>query len=141
MNHNELDIWEKYISAYICEPQIIWSGPHADALPLETPIHVITAHNPFEQLLSKDENKRRNESLEAELSQLHVDIKTVIGKSPSGDWQEESFAVHGLTRRQACNIARHFNQRGIYEILEDELLVIEVNTHEIKGRRPRSIEI
>ena len=119
----------------------MWSGPYADTLPLETPIHVITAHNPFEQRLSDDENIHRNESLNAELTRLHVDIKTVIGKSPSGDWHEESFAVHGLTREQACSIARHFNQRGVYEILEDELLVIEVNTQEIKGRRPRSIKI
>ena len=119
----------------------MWSGPHADTLPLKPPIHVITAYNPFEQLLSDDENIRRNESLNAELSKLQIDIKSVIGKSPSGDWQEASYAVYGLTRQQACHIARHYDQRGIYEILEDELLVIEVNTQEIKGRRARSIEI
>ena len=135
------NIWNTYINSYICDSQAMWSGPHADTLPLETPIHVITAHNSFEQRLPDDENIRRNKSLYVELSELHIYIKTVIGKSPSGDWQEESFAVHGLTREQACSIARHFNQRGIFEILEDELLVIEVNTQEIKGRRPRSIEI
>ena len=115
----------------------MWAGPEAATLPLSTPIHIITACNPYEEPLSDNENILRNESLYAELTQLDVEIKPVVGRSPSGDWHEDSFAIYGFTRKQACKIACKFNQRGIFELTVDELLVIDVNSHAIKRHRPR----
>lgn len=134
---DEQSIWDIYNNSIISDPNIVWAGRGAKPLPLNTPIHVITACNPFEQLLTDDENHQRNAALYAELIHLKVDINPVVGHSPDGDWQESSFAVHGLTRQQACEIAKHYEQRGIFELTIDELLIIDVTNHQVKRRRAR----
>lgn len=137
LNDNEDKVWDIYIHSLICDSQLMWSGPNAVTLPLATPIHVITAHNPFEELLSDEENKHRNNALLSELNKCDAEIKPVTGQSPSGDWQEKSFAVYGLTREQACEIARKYQQRAIFELTVNELLVIDASNHAIVRRRPR----
>ncbi len=138
-NNNQDIIWSTYIKSHIRDLKTIWSGPSADILPVNTPIYVITGHNPFGKLLSYEENNRRNINLLNELNNYDVEINQVTGMSPTGDWQEESFAVYGINRQQACKIASLFEQRAIFEIRENELLVVEVNTQEIKSRRARNI--
>ena len=133
-------VWDVFIGAYIVENsdnKIVWSGPQAQALPLKTPIHVITACNPLGKVLTDNKNIRHNQSLQKHIEQLSLEYKHVTGRSPSGDWQEASFAISGLTRDEACELAQVFDQRAIFELNEDELLVIEVNSHQVKRRRPR----
>ncbi len=135
------DIWDVYINSYICDSQLIWSGPNAGKLPLNSPIHVITACNPFNKLLTTEENSQRNILLHDELKTLNVKIKPVIGRSADGDWNEKSFAVYGLTRVQACDIACKYQQRGIFEMNENDLMVIDVNNQQVERSRPRNIDL
>jgi len=135
-------IWEVYINSHIVDansPNIIWAGPNATSLPLPTPIHVVTACNPFKQKLSDKINTQRNKKLLNQLEILDIKIKPVIGCSPNGDWQEPSFAIYGLNRKQACELATKFEQRGIFEITDHELLVIELSNQDIMLKRPRII--
>jgi len=136
-NDDKDKIWNIYIDSVVCDSNLMWSGPNADVLPLPIPIHVITAHNPFGELLSSNENKQRNNTLLNELNKHDIEIKPVTGQSPSGDWQEESFAVYGLTRKQACEIASNYEQRAIFELTVNELLVIDASSHTVTRRRPR----
>lgn len=134
------DIWETYSDSWIVDAfdqQIIWSGPNAVALPLKPPVHVITAHNPYEQKLSVQDNDQRNSVLLKKLEELHVEIKQVIGLSPDQKWQEASYAVQDLSREQACAIAQDFQQRGIFELADKEVLVIDVATAVVKKKRKR----
>jgi hypothetical protein len=50
----------------------------------------------------------------------------VFGRSayPNSIWQEECWAVSGLTRSQALEIGRLFQQRAIFELTEEEIMVI-----------------
>ncbi len=132
------DIWDVYIASQLTDTHITWAGPNAGILPIPTPIHVITAHNPHECILSKQENTQRNNALLSRLKQLDVVIKPIISHSMQGDWQDNSFAIYGLSRQFACHIAHAYNQRGIFEILDNELLVIEVSSQKIKRRCPRN---
>lgn len=137
---NESDIWDVYIQSNIVDANsdsIIWAGPNADELPLPTPVHVITAYNPFEQKLSEEENTERNDRLFKRLKSLQVEINPVIGCSPDASWQELSFAIYGLTRIQACAQASEFGQRGIFELTHTEVFVIEVNSQNIMRQKPR----
>lgn len=136
----EQNIWDTYIQSYIIDtnsPADIWAGPNAGPLPLAIPIHVITACNPFEKKLSAEENLQRNHLLLQRLQPLKIAIKTVVGSSPNGDWQEPSFAIAGLSRARACELANVFGQRGIFELTHEELLVIKNSNYQIMRRRPR----
>ena len=130
-------IWDVYLNTHILNETMIWSGPNASSLPLDTPIHIITACNPHELKLTDKENAERNKALLTLLEKLHVELKPVVGISPSEDWQEASFAIFGLTRSQACDIATTFQQRGIFELSNEKVLVIETSSHEIKRHRQR----
>lgn len=136
----EQDIWDTYIQSYIVDAKshdIIWAGPNAGPLSLATPIHVITACNSFEQKMSAEENRQRNNLLLKQLKTLQVKIKPVIGRSPGGDWQEPSFAIYGLSRKEACELASEFEQRGIFELTNEEVFVIEVNSQNPMRQKAR----
>ena len=137
-NHNKSDIWDTYLNSYIIDDDIVWAGPNAGTLPFETPIHVITACNPLSKKLSDKENQQRNQLLLDQLRTLNLKIKPVIGCSPGKNWQEPSFAVFGLSRREACKIANEFNQRGIFEIVGNELKVIATQNYETKKYKLRA---
>lgn len=132
-------IWDIYINSYIGSKGCVWAGPDAVNLPMTPPVHIITACNPYEKILSLPQNTKRNSDLLHALNQYNSEVLRVFGYSPDEKWKEESFAVSGLSRNQACQIAFRFGQRGIYEILEDDLLVIEVYSQKIRRRRPRII--
>ena len=135
----DTSIWNIYINTYIIDQYLVWAGPNAGRLPLKAPTHIITAYNPFDKKLSEQENQQRNGLLWQRLQKLNVQIKPVTGCSPDKAWQEPGFAVCGLTRKQACELADVFNQRGIFELNNQELLVIDVKSSSIKKRRPRVI--
>ena len=137
MANSDNNLRDIYISSHITDSNFVWSGPNAQSLPLKTPVHIITAWNPLGRLLSLQDNKQRNQSLLNELSKFDVQLKPVIGHSAPKDWQEESFAIYGLTRKQACEIADMFHQRGIFELSENELLVIDTNSQNIMRQRAR----
>ena len=141
LNRDQEYIWEIYIHSWISDKNKIWAGKSTSPLPLPIPIHIITAWNPLSETYSVNENTYRNKLLLADLQQRgNLEILPVIGHSQDKQWQEESFAVFGLTREQACKIASHYNQRAIFELTDEDLLVIDTNIHEIKRRRPRKFE-
>lgn len=133
-------IWDKYIASHIYDSDIIWSGPKANVLPLNSPIHIITASNPLDQILSSHENKSRNDLLLKDIQNHTADIKPVIVTSPNNDWRDESFAIYGLSREQACDLAHSYDQRAIFELTQYQLIVVAVNAYQVKRSRARSIE-
>ncbi|MDW3096182.1 MAG: DUF3293 domain-containing protein [Gammaproteobacteria bacterium] len=135
-----ISIWDKYTASHIYDSEIIWSGPNSNSLPLDCPIHIITAYNPFDQIFSFYENRCRNELLLVDIKNHSAEIKPVIVSSPNHDWQDESFAVHGISREQACDLAQSYDQRAIFELNHNQLIVVAVNSYQVKRSRPRNIE-
>ena len=136
------DIWDAYINSYIIDvDNNVWSGPKAISLPMMTPIHVITACNPHERRLSDQENSDRNQQLTKQLYSLKVDFKYVIGTSADLSWQDDSFAVAGLSRNQACELARSYHQRGVFELTDKELLAIDTQCVKVCRKRSRLITL
>lgn len=130
-------VWDTYINSHIIDSdKNVWAGPNAISLPMMAPIHIITACNPHETLLSDLENTRRNLQLENVLCSLNVKFQYVVGTSSDLSWQENSFAVSGLNRSKACELARTYHQRAIFELTDNELLAID--SHSMKVRRKRS---
>jgi hypothetical protein len=134
-------VWRAFESTNIIQKtnaEIIWAGPGASSLPLLTPIHIITAYNPFERVLSQEENQKRQEALKRLLELRPVKFVSVCGMSPDGQWSEPSFAVSGFTRSQACELARYIGQRAVFE-LDDEFLFVIDSDETIRGQRLRTL--
>lgn len=124
-------IWNSYAGTVITSGEnssVVFAGPGAEKLPMVAPVHVISAQNPYEQFLGKFENLRRTEVLGQYLRATPgvVAMEQVIGRSsdPDATWKEESWAVSGLTRSQALDIAKHFQQRAIFELTESDMIVV-----------------
>lgn len=132
-------IWRAFLDTHIVqqEDERVWSGPGAISLPWPPPVHIINACNPFEQVFAGEKNEKRNNALQDVLTARQLKFKSVIGRSSKGSWTEPSFAIHGLSREEACVLASRFGQRAIFEMDDDELRVISVEG-EIRGTRPRA---
>jgi hypothetical protein len=134
-------VWRAFETTNIVQKidaEIVWAGPRATPLPLPTPIHIITAYNPFEKVLSSEENQQRQEALKRLLELRSVQFSSVRGMSPDGQWVEPSFAVHGLNRSAACALARYIGQRAIFE-LDDEFLYVIGCDEKVRGKRHRTL--
>lgn len=131
---NREAVWGAYASTIIVggeNTSIVFAGPGADELPMPTPVHVISAQNPYEQFLGQDENARRTEILRQYLQATPgvICIEPAVGRSvdPNATWKEECWAVSGLTRLQAVEIATNFQQRAIFELSANDMLIVSAD--------------
>ncbi len=100
-----------------------WSG----ALPDE--FIIITACNPHGRNAPSSRNAHQNETLRAVLVSRGLTPVAVVGRSPSGDHREPSWAVP-LSVEAALPLARLFKQDAIYSVRGDELAVVSTRAGE-----------
>ncbi|MGD1865407.1 MAG: DUF3293 domain-containing protein [Phormidesmis sp.] len=75
---------------------------------------LITAWNPYSQVLSEAKNEARNVALEGEIQQLERPYLKALGKDPLGEWlSEESFFMLGIGREDAIALGKKFEQNAI----------------------------
>lgn len=124
-------VWTAYCETEIIStegPSTVLTGSGATRLPISTPVHVISAQNPYEDFLGEEENSRRTEILGKYLRSMSEAkyLTRVIGRSAdlNSIWEEDCWAVSGLTRSQAVEIGRLFQQRAIFELTENATMVI-----------------
>jgi len=122
-------IWDAFATTEILsmdDGSVIWAGKAAAALPLAVPVYVITAQNPHERVLTDIVNNKRHQLLHNYLKMRFpkAELVEVIGKSCSGPWAETGWAISGLSRLDALAIAYRFQQRAIFELTKDEVIVI-----------------
>jgi hypothetical protein len=85
------------------------------------PIHILTAQNPMGISAPPDANAAANDRLVTELSSrpgLVVWPATGYGGGPldaADTWQEDGFALQGLDRAEALELAVRYDQRAIFE--------------------------
>jgi hypothetical protein len=123
------EVWTSFANTVIESTTLVFAGPNAGPLPLAPPVHVITAQNPHERILTDEENQRRHRLLGDYLrARTTVEPVEVVGRSSEGPWAEDSWAVSGLPREEAVRIGGYFQQRAIFELTEAEVRVIGVDT-------------
>lgn len=86
----------------------------------------ITACNPQSQLLTKSENKIRNEQLATLLEQM-TEIHCFSGEGQDRDKQwppEASFMVLGLKKKTAIDLAREYQQNALVWIEYQQAAVL-----------------
>ena len=80
----------------------------------ESDFYMITAANPFSQLLSEIENDNRNQLLFNLLSPTHPEILSGLGRSPDGSWVEKGWVVRSNDHSEMVAIARRFEQNALF---------------------------
>lgn len=134
------NVWEKFVKTHVVKRidikeigkliniREIWAGNNAmPNLPMNFPIYVISVANPLEEVLSTDENEQRHRGLHAILKSRKLKFEEVFGESPNGKWSEASFAIEGISKKDACELAQKFEQRAIFELTQDQIRVISVD--------------
>ena len=138
--NNRDNIWDKFAETHVVKlietkeigklinTREIWAGTNAmPNLPMNSPIYVISAANPLEEVLLTDENKKRHLGLHDILESRKLKFEEVFGESPNGKWSEASFAIEGMNKKDACKLAKKFGQRAIFELTPEEIKVISVD--------------
>ena len=99
--------------------------PKDEKLPLT--FAIVTACNPMDLLLSKDENDKRNLEMLQFLSDRGKTFTRITGSSPDSDHQEPSFLVH-CSRQEGLELGLIFEQRAIFWVRGDQLEIIECSS-------------
>jgi len=129
---DRVQVWNAFINTIIVDEsdgkEIFWSGANAIPLPMQLPIFVISAENPFEEVLLSNQNDERTSWLRKLLKYRELKFMKVFGKSPHGSWKQASFAIEGISKKDACELAKKFGQRAIFELTQDDKMrVISVD--------------
>jgi hypothetical protein len=133
------ELWDLYLATEIqAENGTRLTGPSAAVrLPFSTPAHVITAWNPGSVTRSHEANQEANRSLEHLLQTEGHEPIIVLGRAPDASWQEESFLITHLSRREAARLSEQFGQTAIFELTNETLTVIRCRDGRSMRQRDR----
>jgi len=73
---------------------------------------LITAWNPFSQLLDPYANDRANQQLRQSLVALKASILPAYGASADGQWREDGFFAYPISRKTACELCYRYQQNA-----------------------------
>ena len=77
--------------------------------------YMITAANPYSELLPENENEIRNQQLLEHLL-LHVaEVLPAIGRDPLGTWMEKGWVLRARDENQLIDLAKQFKQNAIFK--------------------------
>ncbi|MDV6252496.1 DUF3293 domain-containing protein [Vibrio sp. EA2] len=101
---------------------------------------VITAWNPYSNLLSKEDNCIINQTLEKRLK--HINYVPVVVGDRTFEWYEESFAAE-ISIENAISLANEFQQNAIYYVSHGDIYLIACsepsNRHKIAKMSERLV--
>ena len=77
--------------------------------------YVVTAANPYSQLLTEIENEERNRALFDLLNSKYSEILSAIGREADGIWVEQGWVVRTNDEDGLIALARKFQQNAIFK--------------------------
>jgi hypothetical protein len=101
--------------------------------PWKEPVWVVTAHNPGGLLCSIAWNKTANRSLRSALGSLRIECVPATGRAPDGSWEEAGYALIGITKKQAMDVARQYGQLAIFRVHNWRRTVNKTGIKKIEG--------
>ncbi|BCX50085.1 DUF3293 domain-containing protein [Haloferula helveola] len=84
---------------------------------------IITAFNPMDRAAGDAENAAADEALRGTLAEFGLPHRRAIGSSPDDSHAESGWAVE-TTRERALSIAREFDQRALWWIVDGRLALV-----------------
>lgn len=61
----------------------------------------------------------------------------VIGRSRDGEWSERGVGIGGMHRSEACALGQAYRQRAVFELTDDELMLVRCDDPAVVRTRPR----
>jgi len=105
------------------------NGPAApEEFPFDGPVFVVTAWNPDGRMQPDAANHEANARLAAAISRERLGSCRALGSSEDGTHSEPSFLVWGATVETALALGAEFDQEAIFELTDDELVVVGVGS-------------
>lgn len=92
-------------------------------------LHVVTAWNPYSQVLDAVDNAARNAALADDLDAAGLVHLDAVGRSPDGNWHEESFAVPDADEDVLLDLAERYDQHAIYAWTPQQWAVVWAGGH------------
>ena len=132
------ELVDTYASSRLSTGDTLLAGDGAGPLPVPSPAFAITAWNPMSEPCRPDANDAANRRLAAELAALPCTVLPAVGESTDGSWREEGFLVAGIGRDAVLALGRRFGQHAVYELTDDELLVVTCDDGTVVARTHRS---
>ena len=127
--------WDLYVDAII---EIVVDGrtkcvrgPRAEPLPADPPVFVLTAYNPGGVDREEADNEAAERLLEGELAAAGVTYWPAFGHSRDESWSEPGVAVAKFDRAGACALGDRYGQLAVYELTDDEVLVVRCDDAEV----------
>ena len=77
--------------------------------------YMITAANPYSQLLPESENEIRNQQLLEHLLLQVAEVLPAIGRDPLESWMEKGWVLQVRDENQLIDIAKQFEQNAIFK--------------------------
>ncbi|WP_395166705.1 DUF3293 domain-containing protein [Francisella salimarina] len=114
-NKPNLDLCEWYFTTKFEVPILPSRYPNQFA--------IITAYNPFNQLLEDQENLARNQILRNQLEKSYSWVYAINGFDKSSKHKENGFMFDAKSLDDACNLGEKFSQDAIYYVINDTLYV------------------
>ena len=95
----------------------------------EIPVHffIVTGHNPFGREVGDEENREMNEVLRQQIEHENWSHFEVTGRC--ADHAEAGFGVV-CPRENALLLGQEFQQDAIYEVLDDQVLLVDCQEEE-----------
>ena len=87
-------------------------------------IHVITAWNPGDERPSSEVNDAQNKQLHADISAMGLESLEALGRDPNSPHAEKSWAVIGLTDKNAIELGKKYGQVAVFRITESRQSVL-----------------
>jgi carbonic anhydrase len=101
------------------------AGSLASSLaPIQLPLTIVTAWNPFGMARARNENRAANRRLFRELTDAGHQPAVAIGRAADGTWAEPGFAIGALGEADALALARRWDQLGVFVATEEEVIVL-----------------
>jgi hypothetical protein len=132
------DVWDRYSESEVFvldgdEATPVWQV--RDDLP--EVCWMVSAMNPFERVLSEQINKSRHDALRDETKRRGIFVCEGIGRAPEVDgWRERMVLIARCNRETAVELSRWYGQRSVFELSDRDLVVVEVQTGDVRRSVP-----
>ncbi len=130
--------WDLFARTVLEAGTSVLAGPNPVEVDWNRAVHVITAWNPGGAFWPEAENRNANDQLAELLESRGLSSSPVVRRSPDGRWSEESLLVEGCSRRQAVEIGAAFDQRAVFELNSEQLLVVRCPDGRVMRKCPRA---
>lgn len=94
---------------------------------------LITAFNPYSQLLSKEENEVRNVELSSKIVEKWRYIDAIASDSESTEWEELGFLIYNIKLNEALSLAGSYGQHAILYYEKNKIVELIFTGAQIKS--------